>query len=264
MTATSSAIERKFAALRRRNEAALIVYATAGFPSLAGSFLRIGQIIRAGADMIEIGVPFSDPVADGPVIQHASQTALREGVTLRKIIRGIRSLRSPKPVILMSYLNPILAYGEEAFLRDLESAAVAGLVVPDLPCAEAAGLSARARERGVDLIFIIAPTTPSRNVRRICRQTRGFVYCASLSGTTGERKQLPPDLNAYLKRVRRSTRKPLCVGFGISRPGQARTLSGLADGVIVGSRIVKAIRKKEDLHQLVAAFKAATRRDGTC
>jgi len=264
MTATSSAIERKIAALRRRNEAALIVYATAGFPSLAGSFLRIGQIIRAGADMVEIGVPFSDPVADGPVIQRASQEALREGVTLRKIIRGIRSLRSPVPVILMSYLNPILAYGEKAFLRDLKAAAVAGLVIPDLPFAEAGGLSGRAREHGVDLIFIVAAATPDRTLKRIGRETSGFIYGASVSGTTGERKQLTPGLGAYLKRVRRLTRKPLCVGFGISQPGQARTLSGLADGVIVGSRIVNAIRKGEDLHQLVAAFKAATRRDGTC
>jgi tryptophan synthase alpha chain len=264
MTRNKSVISRTIAALRLRKEAALIIYATAGFPTLAGSFRRIGQIVHAGADMIEIGVPFSDPVADGPMIQHASQTALRAGTTLKKIICGIRSLKPPVPVILMSYLNPILAYGEERFMRDINDAGVAGLVIPDLPYAEAGGISAQARACGIDLIFIVAPTTPSRVVKLIARKTRGFIYVASIPGTTGERKQLPPNLNSYLLKIRRLTRKPLCVGFGVSTPGQAAILSGLADGVIVGSRIVKAIRKREDLHHLVAAFKAATRRDRKC
>jgi len=264
MTRDRSLISRKFVELRRKNEAALIVYATAGYPTLPESLRRISEIGRAGADMIEIGVPFSDPVADGPVIQKASQTAIRGGITLKKIIAGIRSLAQPTPIILMSYLNPILSYGRDIFMRDISSAGVAGLVVPDLPVEEAALLSRRAISFGIDLIFIVAPTTPARKINRITRAARGFIYCASISGTTGARKKLPPDLAGYIRRVKQQTGKPLCVGFGISTPGQVKVLAGFTDGVIVGSRIVEAIRKKEDLKRLVAAFKKATRREESC
>jgi tryptophan synthase alpha chain len=214
--------------------------------------------------MIEIGVPFTDPVADGPVIQQASQAALRGGITLKKIIAGVRVLAKPAPIIVMSYLNPILVYGSEIFMRDIASAGVAGLVVPDLPAEESALLSRSARNYGIDLIFIVAPTSPVTKIRLVCRAARGFVYCASISGTTGVRKKLSPDLAGYIRRVRAQSRKPLCVGFGVSTPGQVKVLAGLADGVIVGSRIVEAIRKKEDLRQLVAEFKAATRREELC
>jgi len=264
MTKDPSPINRKFVELRRKNEAALIVYATAGFPTLEESFCRISEIGRAGADMIEIGVPFSDPVADGPVIQQASQAAIRGGVTLKKIIAGVRNLLPPVPIILMSYLNPILAYGKEIFMRDIKSAGVAGLVVPDLPVDESAMLSGPARNFGVDLIFIVAPTSSVRKIKRITRASSGFVYCASISGTTGVRKNLPPDLIGYMRRVRAQSRKPLCVGFGVATAGQVHVLAGLADGVIVGSRFVEAVRRREDIRKLVAAFKAGTRRNRPC
>jgi tryptophan synthase alpha chain len=264
MIENRSPINRKFAELRCKKEAALIAYATAGFPTLPESFRRISEIVQAGADMIEIGVPFSDPVADGPMIQQASQAALRGGITLKKIIAGVRALSKPVPIILMSYLNPILAYGREIFMRNIKSAGVVGLVVPDLPVEESALLAGPARNSGIDLIFIVAPTSPVRKIRRICRASSGFVYCVSISGTTGVRKKLPPDLAGYIRRVRQQTWKPLCVGFGVSTPGQVKVIAGLADGVIVGSRIVEAIRKEEDLRQLVAAFKAATRREESC
>jgi tryptophan synthase alpha chain len=264
MTKDRSPISRKFVELHRKNEAALIVYATAGYPTLPESLRRISEIGRAGADMIEIGVPFSDPIADGPVIQQASQTAIRGGITLEKIIAGVRVLAKPVPVILMSYLNPILAYGKEIFMRDIGSAGVSGLVVPDLPVEESAMLSGPARNYGVDLILIVAPTSPVCKIKRITRASRGFVYCASVSGTTGVRKKLPPDLAGYIRRVRQQTRKPLCVGFGLSTANQIKVLAGFADGVIVGSRFVEAVRKREDIRKLVAAFKAATRRDKPC
>lgn len=260
MTEDRSPISRKFVELRRKNEAALIVYATAGFPTLPESFRRISEIGRAGADIIEIGVPFSDPVADGPMIQQASQAAIRGGITLKKIIAGILALAKPVPIVLMSYLNPILAYGREMFMRDIRSAGVAGLVVPDLPVEESAMLSGPARNLGIDLIFIVAPTSPGGRIRRIARRSSGFVYLASISGTTGIRKNLPSGLNGYIRRVRDQSRKPLCVGFGVSTTGQVKVLAGLVDGVIVGSRIVKAIGRGENIGQLVAAFKAATRR----
>jgi len=264
MTKIPSPISRKFIELRRKNEAALIVYATAGFPTLPESLRRISEIGRAGADMIEIGVPFSDPIADGPVIQQASQAAIRGGITLEKIIAGVRVLAKPVPVILMSYLNPILAYGKEIFMRDIRSAGAAGLIVPDLPVEESAMLSGPARNFGVDLIFIVAPTSPARKIKRITRASSGFVYCASISGTTGIRKDLPPGLTGYMRRVRAQSRKPLCIGFGVSTAGQVKTLAGLADGVIVGSRFVEAVRRREDIRKLVAAFKAGTRRNRPC
>ena len=249
-----SRLDATFEALRARGERALIAFFTAGDPSLETTARLVSEAERRGADVIELGVPFSDPVADGPVIQRAGQRALGAGASLRRVLELMRTLRleARAPIVLMTYYNPVLSFGLPAFAETAGKVGVDGVIVIDLPPEESGELRAETDAAGVDVIYLVAPTSTADRVRLIARQTRGFVYLVSLTGVTGERATLPPDLKAQVRALRLVTTKPVCVGFGIGRPEQAAAVGRLADGVIVGSAIVRLIEERAGSSSLVA------------
>ena len=218
--------------------AALMPYLMGGYPSLDESRAIGLACADAGADLVELGVPFSDPLADGPVIHAAGTAALAAGVTPLWVLEVCAALSERLPVVLMAYANLLL--GHDAFVQKAAAAGAAGLIVPDLPHDEAAGLREECDALGIALVPLAAPTTTDERMAAIGRDARGFVYTVSLSGTTGERDELPPELGSTVERVRAATGVPVAVGFGISTPEQARAVGDVADGVIVGSRLVRA------------------------
>jgi tryptophan synthase alpha chain len=220
--------------------AALMPYLMGGYPDLAGSVECGLAAAEAGADLIELGVPFSDPLADGPVIHTAGTEALRNGVHVHDVLGVAREISSQVPVVLMVYSNPILKRGAERFVDEAAAAGAAGLIVPDLPFDEADAVRGACDAAGLALVPLVAPTTTSERLAEIGREARGFVYTVSLSGTTGERDALAPELADTVARVRAATDVPVAVGFGISTAEHARHVGAIADGVIVGSRIVRA------------------------
>jgi tryptophan synthase alpha chain len=220
--------------------AALMPYLMGGFPDLAASLAAGEAAAAAGADLIELGIPFSDPLADGPVIHDAATRALAAGATPHGVLGVCERLSARVPVVLMVYANVVLAAGPEAFALRAAAAGAAGLIVPDMPHDEAAELRGACDAEGLALVPLVAPTSTPERVREIGADARGFVYAVSLTGTTGERTALPDDLAAAVERVREATELPVAVGFGISTGDQARAVAELADGVIVGSRIVRA------------------------
>jgi len=238
-------IAAAFAANGKR--AALMPYLMGGFPDLATS-RRIGEAYAdAGADLVELGVPFSDPLADGPAIHAAGTAALRAGATVEGVLDVGRALSERLPVALMCYANPILARGAQPFARALAEAGIAGLIVPDLPPEEAADIRAACDEHGVALIPLAAPTTPDDRLRAIGASARGFLYAVSLTGTTGERTAIAEGLADVIGRAKRATTVPVAVGFGIATPDQAaQAASAGADGVIVGSRLVREAAEATD------------------
>lgn len=254
-----SRIKDKFSELKRKKQKAFIVFITAGYPDLAATGELVVELERRGADIIELGVPFSDPMADGPVIQEASEASLRKKTNLGKILNLVKSLRRKVniPICLMSYYNPIFCFGEEKFLRKAKSCGVDGLIIPDLPPEEAGGLFKPAAKYGIDIVCFIAPTTQKERMKYIARVSGGFIYYVSLTGTTGARKRLSSDLVANLKKIKSLTPKPVCVGFGISTPEQVRQAARISDGVIVGSAVVKKIKENinhPDLARRVGNF----------
>ena len=251
-------IGQKWSQLREQNEAGLIGYVMAGFPSLAGSMRMARTLSENGADMVEIGLPFSDPIADGPVIQSASNTGLQNGATLDRVLAEVRNLDLGVPLILMSYLNPLLTLEKSQILRGLKRAGISGLIIPDLPADGSDGWAGCSRACGVDLILLAAPTSSDERLRRIASASSGFVYCVGVTGITGVRKDLPPDAGLLIRKLRKITDKPLAVGFGISTPDHVRALSATADGVIVASRLLGAVKRNEDLPALVRSLKHAT------
>ena len=230
-------------ALKAKGDLKLVAYIMAGHPSKKRS-IEVGKRLAAsGIAALEIGIPHSDPLADGPVIQAAGAQALRAGATLDGVLDVGEALAARAPVVLMAYINLILARGTEELARGLAARGIAGLIVPDLPLEEAEEVVAACDAAGVALVPLVAPTTPDERLAAIGARARGFVYTVSLAGTTGEREQLPPELSETVERVRASTRVPVAVGFGIATAEQARAVAGLADGVIVGSRLVRAARE---------------------
>jgi tryptophan synthase alpha chain len=215
-------------------------YLMGGFPDLRTSRAVGEACIDAGANLLELGVPFSDPLADGPVIHAAATEALKAGATLHGVLRVCESLAEQVPVVLMVYANAVLAGGDSAFVERAAAAGAAGLIVPDLPHDEAGDLRAACDANGLALVPLAAPNTPPERLARIGADARGFVYTVSLAGTTGERPELPPELRATVQRVRDAADVPVAVGFGISTAEQARRVAEIADGVIVGSRVVRA------------------------
>ncbi|MDD5091248.1 MAG: tryptophan synthase subunit alpha [Candidatus Wallbacteria bacterium] len=249
-------ISNLFKNLRKNGSKAFIPYFTAGFPTLEKSLEIVGTAEANGADLIEIGYPFSDPVADGKTIQFSSQIALEQGITLKSMLERFAESRFTVPLILMSYINPLMSYGD-GLMSDLAASGFSGLVVPDLPLEEASAWSKRANSCGIDLVLLVTPTSGPERIRKIAALARGFIYCVSLTGTTGSRSSLAPDTAGFLASVREITTKPLCLGFGISTPEQAAQAAVFADGVIVGSRLVEAIRAGEDVAGLVKEFRTA-------
>jgi len=233
---------------------------TAGFPSLSESMNNLVEFAKNGADIIEIGIPFSDPVADGPTIQYSSQIALSHGVTLKDIISEIDKTKIDIPLVIMSYLNPVLAYGKERLLKDMKDAGISGIIIPDLPVEESEDWPSLSEAYNIDVIFLAAPTSSGERIRLIAQHSRGFIYYVSITGTTGVRNKLSSGLSGFIKNMRQATDKPIAVGFGISSPEQIVSLREEVDGVIIGSRIIEAMRKKEDLKIVVRNLKEATRR----
>lgn len=254
-------IAAMFQELKHKNESALITYITAGYPTLKMSMRYIELFANNGADMIEIAIPFSDPIADGRTIQYASNIALKNKTNIKSILREISRLKVKNPLIIMSYLNPILAFGRRRFFQGISEAGVSGVIIPDLIDEESVILKPFAKKIGVDIIQLVAPTSSNGRIKQIGQNSDAFVYCVSLTGTTGIKRRLPADLPAFIKRVRNLIKKPLVVGFGISRINQVKQLSRIADGVVIGSRIIEAIKRKEDLAKLIQEFKEATKQD---
>lgn len=240
----------------RREHAAFIPYVTVGYPSLPATLEVVSLLEKSGADMVELGIPFSDPLADGVTIQQASFHALQAGVTPARCLEVARALRRQVslPLILMSYFNPLLSYGLEAFCAAAARAGVDGLIVPDLPPEEAAELEEATIRHGLDLTYLLAPTSTEERIRQVARRSRGFIYLVSVTGVTGARENLPPELTGFVARVRKVATLPLCVGFGISTPEQAKEVARIADGVIIGSRLVQLMSAREEWPPLVADF----------
>ncbi|MBI5181661.1 MAG: tryptophan synthase subunit alpha [Nitrospirae bacterium] len=258
-TTKPNRIDETFQRLKAKGEKALIPFVTAGDPDIDATKRLVIEMERAGADIIELGVPFSDPIADGPTIQRASYRSLKAGTTLRKIIGIVAELRKTTnvPLVLMTYYNPVFKYGVSKFVRDAVDAGVDGIIVPDLPPEEGEGIIEEGKRMGLDTIFLIAPTSTKDRIKMISSISTGFIYYVSLTGVTGARGPLPETIEASVKRVRKITNKPVAVGFGISTSEQAGRVASFADGVIIGSAIVGLIEKNlngPDLIEAVAAF----------
>jgi len=237
---------------------ALIPYITVGFPSIEAT-LKIGPLLaQNGADIIELGIPFSDPLADGVTIQHASYEALQNGVTPEICLEVAAKLRQKIqiPLVFMSYFNPIYKYGAEKFCIECEKAGVDGLIIPDLPPEEGRILEADARRHQVDIIYLLAPTSTPDRVKEVAEHSRGFIYLVSAAGVTGTRTYLPATLKKFVSSVRKVTKKPLCVGFGISTTQQAKHVAQFADGVIVGSKLIQLTERDDTLKQSADFIKA--------
>lgn len=253
----SNRIAAAFARCRAEGRAALIPYITGGYPSLPQSEALLAAIAAGGADIIEIGVPFSDPLADGTTIQATSQKALDNGTTLRDCFELARAARETHgidvPLILMGYANPFYQYGLERLAQTAAEVGVDGFIIPDLPSDESGEFAEPLRRHGRDLIFLVAPTTTERRLRETTAQASGFVYCVALTGVTGARSVLSDDLPTYIGRVRATTDLPLAIGFGIATPEHVRQASRLADGVVVASALIDRIDAAPEAEQTAAA-----------
>ncbi len=248
-TISSDVIARRFAELRARKRRALVPYITAGYPDAERTVDLMRGLEDAGADVIELGLPFSDPMADGPVIQASSQRALELGMNFDKLLELVARANVGVPLVLFSYLNPILAAGDDALVRAAQ-AGMSGLLLTDLPVGADPEREARIGAGPLEFIRLVAPTTPLERMREIAEHGRGFVYLISRLGVTGARDDLPAELPATVRRLREATSLPVCVGFGVSRPDQAARVAAIADGVVVGSAIVRAAG--ESISQAVA------------
>jgi len=262
-------IGRAFAAARAERRCALIPYVTAGDPDLGRTRAIARALGRAGADLIEIGVPFSDPIADGPVNQRAAERALRNGVTLRSCLDLAADLRAggAPPVVLFTYYNPIHRMDPPAFARAARASGVAGVLVTDLPPEEAGDLRGALRAGGVDSIFLLSPTSSQQRIELVCRSASGFLYLISRTGVTGVREDVPEGLEGQIKAVRRATGLPIAVGFGIGHPEQAAAIAAYADGIVVGSALVRLIEEhgaspglEGRIEEFCAALRAPLRR----
>ncbi|MTI79575.1 MAG: tryptophan synthase subunit alpha [Firmicutes bacterium] len=250
--------------LKEDKEKAFIPYIAAGDPNLNTTVELVKAMADAGADIIELGVPYSEPMADGPIIQKAVQRSLEQGTTLPKILDSVKLIRQTKqvPLVLMSYYNPILQYGLEDFVKDAVQTGVDGLIVPDLPVEECHQLFSLAVEEGLYLIQLVAPTTSNSRLKQVVRYSRGFVYCVSVTGVTGVREESNSKICDLTGEVKDATSLPIGVGFGVSTPEQATDMAQYCDAVIVGSAIVKEIENNPDnainiVSKLVADFKSA-------
>jgi len=232
----------------KKGHKALIAYVTVGYPDIEATMKIVPLLAESGCDIIELGIPFSDPMADGATIQHASYCALQNGVTTNKCLDMVKQLREKTnvPLIFMTYYNPVYHYGLERFCNDSIASGVDGLIVPDLTPDEGGELENITATTGLDLVYLLSPTSTTERIKLVAEKSRGFIYMVSLTGVTGARDNMKLDIDNFIADVRKATDKPLWVGFGISTPGQANQVSHIADGVIIGSRIIKLMEKEDD------------------
>jgi tryptophan synthase alpha chain len=252
-------IDKLFSKLRKQKKKAFIVYITAGYPSVRATERLIAGLEKSGSDMIELGIPFSDPLADGPTIQRASERALSRGVNIKAILKMVGRARKKVtlPIVFMTYYNLVSHYGIKKFVGDSVRAGADGIIIPDLPPEEADELITESRRKGFAAIFLAAPTSTKKRLKRIAAASRGFIYYVSLTGVTGARARLPGDIIKNVKALKKITKKPVCVGFGISKPSQAKAISRLADGIIVGSAVIKVMERNigtKEFYRKVAGF----------
>jgi tryptophan synthase alpha chain len=250
-------IQHVFAAARAAGRAALMPYFTLGYPTPADSVAVIESLARSGADLIELGVPFSDPLADGPTIQQSTQVALEQGMTVSRCLELVREIRARgvgQPLLMMGYINPILAYGIDRYIAGVCEAGADGLIVPDLPLEEAEAVETACRVHGLALVYLASPASTPERLVALAQHTTGFLYLVSLTGVTGARSTLAEGLPEFVARARAATQTPLAVGFGISSPQQAAAVAQLADGVIIGSALIQAAGRSEDPARAAGEF----------
>lgn len=240
---------------------ALIGYVTVGYPSLEATLRVVPLLAEGGCDIVELGIPFSDPLADGVTIQNASYRALQNGVTPEICLETARKLcqKVDIPLVFMTYYNPVLSYGLDEFCEACIRVGIDGLIIPDLPPEEGARLEQSTRHCNLDLVYLLAPTSTEERIRLVAERSRGFIYLVSVTGVTGARQKLPADLAGFVHRVRKVAKQPLCIGFGISTPAQAKQVARIADGIIVGSRIVQLMEKDASLAEVVDFVKELRR-----
>lgn len=244
-------IDKKFRELKKNKKKAFIAYITAGDPDLSMTKKIALALEGAGVDIIELGIPFSDPLADGPTIQAASHRALEKRATLRKIFSAVSDLRKSTdiPIAFMTYYNPVLRYGIQDFIKSCKKTGVDGVIIPDLPVEEAKDIIKTAKKERIAMIFLAAPTSTKTRIGNIAKNSAGFIYYVSLTGVTGARSKLPAEVASNVRSIKSMTKKPVAVGFGISTIEQAREVSKVADGVIIGSAIVKIIADNQKDHK---------------
>jgi tryptophan synthase alpha chain len=265
----TSRINGVFAALKDRNEAALVTFITAGDPGIESTPALVAALAEAGADIVELGIPYSDPLADGPTIQASSQRALDRGITPPMVLDLVRQSRAltDVPIVLMTSYNLVLIHGLEQFAHHAVDVGADGAILTDLPPEEAASWKTIADNAGLATIFLVAPTSTPERIALITQYSTGFVYCVSRTGVTGARRDLPDDLVDMLRRTRSLTDKPLCVGFGVATPEHVALVAGIADGAVVGSALVEFLHRNAGnpdcdrmMREMVAGLKSGTRR----
>ncbi len=261
-------IQRTFNRLRAAKKTALIPFFTGGYPSLSLTGPLLLALQDAGADAIEVGIPFSDPLADGPVIQAASSKALAKQATPKKILKAVASVRNQLrvPVVCLTYWNPVIQFAKggdsasvKAFIQAAHESGFSGVIVPDVPVEEGALLREQAQKERFAAVFLAAPTSPAERLRAIVKASTGFIYYVSVTGTTGVRRQLPVELSQGIRQLKLLTTKPVCVGFGISTPAQARAVARVADGVIVGSALVRTMAQAKNQNEAIRKAASFTR-----
>ncbi len=255
-------ITHAFSAARAAGRPALMPYYTLGYPNPRAAVEVIRAVAAAGADLLELGVPFSDPLADGPTIQHSTQVALEQGMTAARCLEMVADLRAQgvsQPCLLMGYINPLLAFGVERFIAAAADAGADGLIIPDLPVEESALARAACRKAGLALVFLLPPGASEQRARLVAEASTGFLYLVSQAGVTGARERLPAHLAAFIASARRVTALPLAVGFGISTAEQVRAVGETADGVIVGSALINAVRAGTDPAAAAGQFVSSLR-----
>lgn len=263
-----SRVEERFQELKKRNEKALVCFLTAGDPDIETSEALVLEVVAAGADIIEIGIPFSDPLADGPSIQESTKRALGAGMNPHKALDLVRSIRNKTdvPIVLMTYFNPVQKIGMSVFAGEAAMAGADGVILTDLPPDEAGDWKFAAEQSGLDTVFLLAPTSTEERVKKVADIGSGFIYCVSRTGVTGARAELSADVNDLVAKVRKFTDKPVAVGFGVSGPDQVREICKSADGAVVGSALVDIIASKRgqddlipEVRSFVTSLKEATR-----
>lgn len=264
-----SRINKTFAQLKARDEGALVAFVTAGDPFIHTMPALVAAIAQGGADIVELGIPYSDPLADGPSVQASSQRALEAGVTPDTVLQMVRAIRAQTlvPLVLMTSYNLVLRYGLARFAQAASEAGADGAILTDLPPEEAAPWKQAAEAHDIATIFLVTPVSTPARIQTIANSATGFVYCVSRTGVTGARQDVPPDVQEMLGRVRAATDKPLCVGFGISTPAHVKQIVQVADGAVIGSALVDFLHARKDsptlladVRKLVGEWKAATRR----